>query len=295
MRSVGGILHPRDPAPSRLGYRLHRMWMTPLVRRAVVMGLPMLMAAGATHLVLTRTDLIENASATAADLRRMIEERPEFAVRLMAIDGAAPETAEDIREILPLDLPMTSFDLDLTQIRELVSDLDAVKSASVHIRAGGILQIDIVERTAAVVWRGPQGLELLDETGHRVATLTARADRADLPVIAGEGAEVAVVEALALFAEAGPLAKRLRGLERVGERRWDLVLDGDQRILLPEEDPGLALERVLAMDAAYDLFARDVLLVDMRNPSRPTMRSSQGSIDYIRNIKAVKAGVHAHE
>jgi hypothetical protein len=43
-----------------------------------------------------------------------------------------------------------------------------------------------------------------------------------------------VPEALALVAAARPAVPRLRGLVRMGERRWDLVLDRDQRILLPE-------------------------------------------------------------
>ena len=32
----------RDPAPSRLGYRLNRLWLRPGVRRAVNFGVPML-------------------------------------------------------------------------------------------------------------------------------------------------------------------------------------------------------------------------------------------------------------
>ncbi len=63
-----------------------------------------------------------------------------------------------------------------------------------------------------------------------VATLTAREARPDLPVIAGEGAEDRVQEALTPSPPPGPLApSRLRGMVLIGERRWDLVLDRDQR------------------------------------------------------------------
>ena len=64
----------------------------------------------------------------------------------------------------------------------------------------------------------------------------------------------------------------MRGLIRMGERRWDVVLDRDQRILLPEDDPVSALQRVAAIDAAQDMMARDLTIVDMRNPARPTVR-----------------------
>ena len=295
MRPLTAGYPRRDPAPSRIRYRLHRLWLTPMVRRAVVFGVPLAVLGVAGALVLTRTDFIENARNTYVDLRRTIEERPEFTVRLMAIDGGAPEIADDIREILPIDFPVTSFDLDLDQIRSVVESLDAVESASVYIRSGGILQIDLVERTPAVVWRGAQGLELLDATGHRVESLAARGEREDLPLIVGEGGEKAVPEALMLYKDAGPLQTRIRGLQRIGERRWDLVLDRGQKIMLPETDADLALERVLAMDKAYNLFARDVVLVDMRIPSRPTIRSSQASIDYMHQMNSRNAGASLNE
>ncbi|MFD2844725.1 cell division protein FtsQ/DivIB [Paracoccus cavernae] len=61
----------------------------------------------------------------------------------------------------------------------------------------------------------------------------------------------------------------MRGLERVGERRWDLVLDRGQRIMLPVDGPLPALERVIALDKAQDVLGRDVAVVDMRSEGVP--------------------------
>ena len=36
----------RDPAPSRLAYKLHRMWLRPTVRRLVRVGGPIVLLAG---------------------------------------------------------------------------------------------------------------------------------------------------------------------------------------------------------------------------------------------------------
>ncbi|MDZ7909564.1 MAG: cell division protein FtsQ/DivIB [Gemmobacter sp.] len=44
----------------------------------------------------------------------------------------------------------------------------------------------------------------------------------------------------------------------MGERRWDIVLDRNQRILLPAKEPVRALERLLALDKAEDLLKRDI-------------------------------------
>lgn len=267
-----------DPAPSRLSYRMQRWMLTPGIRLGLRIGVPFAAVFMATSAYLADDSRREAIRQFAADIRASIQERPEFMVSLMAIDGAGPSLGEDIREVVPLDFPVSSFDLDIESIRSTVAGLDPVKSASVRIRPGGILQIDVIERQPVVVWRDRDGLSLLDETGAHIGLLETRALRADLPLIAGEGADAQVPEALALIAAAHPLGDRLRGLVRMGERRWDIVLDRDQRILLPAENPVPALERVIALSQAQDMLERDVAAIDMRLGARPTLRMNAEAI-----------------
>ncbi|MFV2052181.1 cell division protein FtsQ/DivIB [Aliiroseovarius sp. YM-037] len=280
----------RDPAPSRISYRIQRLLLTPLFRGFLRIGLPMAAAAGVGTMVLSDQDVRDRIGLTITEIRRSIEERPEFMVKLMAVDGASSEIGEDIREVLPVDFPVSSFDLDLEEMRNSVLSLDAVADADLRIRAGGVLQIDVTERVPAVVWRGPQGVELLDAEGHRVSALIARAERPDLPLLTGEGAENAVPEALAIFDVAGPILDRMRGLVRTGERRWDVVLDRKQRILLPEHGAVAALERVIALDQAQDLLGRDLVAIDMRNENRPTIRLAEQAVTELRRIKGLAEG-----
>ncbi|MFN3577970.1 MAG: cell division protein FtsQ/DivIB, partial [Tabrizicola sp.] len=214
--------------------------------------------------------------------------RPEFRVSLARIEGASPDLAEAVRAKLALPLPMSSFDIDLDAARQRIEALDAVLRADLRVRAGGVLQVTITERVPVAVWRTEEGLTLVDETGHRVAGLLSRADRADLPLIAGKGADIATPEALELFAAAGPLTPRIRGLVRMGERRWDIVLDRDQRILLPETNPVQALERLLALDHAQDLMNRDILTVDLRSDRRPTLRLTPHALAEIRRAQGLE-------
>ncbi|WP_212523604.1 cell division protein FtsQ/DivIB [Actibacterium sp. MT2.3-13A] len=280
----------RDPAPSRWSYRLHRLWLTPLFRVLLRTGLPAFCLVFAVGVWMSDQGRRDDLRATVLELRRSIQERPEFMVRLMAVEGASAELDGDIREIVPVDFPISSFDLDLEEMRQTITGLDAVKSAQLRIRPGGILSVEITERTPAIIWRGPSGLELLDGEGHRVGPLTGRAARPDLPVIAGQGADLHVAQALELVAAARPIAHRIRGLERMGERRWDVVLDRGQRILLPEDDPVPALERVIALDGAEDMLTRDLLAVDMRNSARPTLRLAPRAVEEYRRLQLIEAG-----
>ncbi|MCT8161028.1 cell division protein FtsQ/DivIB [Pseudoruegeria sp. SHC-113] len=286
---------PRDPAPSRAAYRMQRLWLTPSFRKFTMVGLPILCVALGGAVFFAGQERRDAVSGKIAEIRRSVAERPEFMVNLMAIDGASIEVSEDIREILPVDFPISSFDLDLESMRQTVEGLDAVARVDLRIRPGGILQVEIEERVPAVVWRGRDAIEILDHEGHRVAHLVARAQRPDLPLVAGDGANAAVPEALAVLKAAEPIADRMRGLVRMGERRWDLVLDRGQRILLPEERPVQALERVIALNKVQDLLARDLVAIDMRNEKRPTLRLSKPAADELREAKLQQMGVSRNE
>ncbi|MCP3972707.1 MAG: cell division protein FtsQ [Rhodobacteraceae bacterium] len=280
----------RDPAPSRWSYRLHRLWLTPLFRLLLRVGLPMGASLALAVWYLGDPATQQQIIDKVAEIRRSVAERPEFMVRLMAIDGASDELGDDIREVLPVDFPVSSFDLELDQMRGVVEELDAVASVDLRIRPDGILQLAVIERIPQIIWRLTEDLELLDAEGRRVAALAHRMHRFDLPLIAGEGADAAVPEALALFAAAAPLEPRLRGLVRMGERRWDVVLDRGQRILLPEQGAVAALEQVIALDQAQDLLARDIAVVDMRNGRRPTLRMGAVAVTELHKIKAIELG-----
>ncbi|WP_170784132.1 cell division protein FtsQ/DivIB [Ruegeria lacuscaerulensis] len=268
-----------DPAPSRLSYRIQRWMLTPSIRRGLKYGLPVFAICAATTLYFSAEDRREAVVAYVNDIKTSIQQRPEFMVNLMAIDGAGTNLSEDIREVVPLDFPISSWDLDAEQIRDTITGLDPVKSATVRIRPGGILQVDVVERQPVVVWRTRSGTELLDETGAHVERIASRKDHAHLPLIAGKGADGHVDEALQLLTTARSLGARVRGLVRIGERRWDLVLDRGQRIMLPTERPVRALEHVLAVNEVQDLLERDVAVVDMRLGQRPTIRMTKAASD----------------
>lgn len=279
-----------DPAPSRWSYRYNRLMLTPLFRQVVRVGLPFGLALVLGLVYFSNDVRRDNFNLALADLRAEFENRPEFMVKLMAVDGASEEVSEDIREIVPLDFPLSSFDIDLETIRTDVAGLQAVKSARVKIKSGGILQIEVDERQPIALWRSYEGLELVDAEGVAFRALESRSERPDLPLVAGEGVTQNLAEAMQVLAAAAPLQERLRGLARIGERRWDVVLDRDQRIMLPEERPVQALQRVLALDTARDLLARDVAIVDVRLAHRPTIRMTDEATRTRWKVRASEAG-----
>ncbi|MBQ0811261.1 cell division protein FtsQ/DivIB [Roseovarius sp.] len=286
------VIPRADPAPSRMSYRMQRLMLTPLYRRLIRFGLPMLVVTAIVGGYLSsearRTALVEQF----AEIRHQIETRPEFMVNLLSVEGASTGVQEDIREIFPYDLPASSFDLVLDDIRVMIEELPAVARAEVRIRQGGVLVAEITERVPVALWKTRDALNVIDIEGQVIGVVKARAERADLPVVAGDGAPEQVAEAIDILRAATPLGMDLRGLVRMGERRWDLVLADGKRILLPESGAVRALERVIVLHGAQDMLGRDLALVDMRIAARPTIRLNENAMEDWWTITQMSLGTN---
>ena len=280
-----------DPAPSRWAYRYQRLMLTPLFRRLLRFGLPFCLTFAAATAWLSDPKVQERLWLTLADLREQIESRPEFTVSLLAVEGASDRVAEVIRDGFPYPLPASSFDMDLDALRAQIEELPAVASAAIRLRQGGTLEIVVTERAPAALVRTRAGLAVVDAEGVTIAIAPSRQARPDLPVLTGPGAEKAVAEALELHQAARPLNLRLRGLVRMGERRWDVVLDREQRILLPEQNPVRALERVIVLNQSQEMLERDIAALDMRLPDRPTLRMRERAVEDWWKVQNIGKGM----
>ena len=264
----------RDPAPSRLRYRLTRLWLRPWFRRLTNFGVPLLTLLLAAWTLTAEYNLRGRAAEAIESLRAAIVTQPQFMITRIETPDVSPDLAEQIRVAAFVSLPASSLEVNVVSVRGRVESLDAVERARVRALASGVLEIRAIERVPVAVWRGPGRIELLDQQGVRVAEVDSRLRRPDLPLIVGPGADAHVPEALEIFEAAGPVRNRVRGLVRMGERRWDIILDRDQVIRLPEADPVAALSKVMALQAAESLLGRDLTVVDMRDPRRPMLRLS---------------------
>ncbi len=270
----------------RLAYRLQRIWLTPAYRIGFKIGTP-LVAVFAAVVFFLLDDARRGAIMAQVDaVYDAVIDRPEFMVTKLQLPKMSPELEYTLNQKLVLDLPKSSFRLDLDGLRAEIEALDWVRSADLRLLSDGVLALSVTERVPAILWRSAVGLEMLDSEGVRVAYLSQRALRPELPIIAGQGADRHVAEALELLDAAVPLGDRLRGLVRMGERRWDVVLDRNQRIRLPETGAVAALERVLALHRAQDLLARDLLVADLRNPGRPILQIGEGALDTLLDIRS---------
>ena len=267
-----------DPAPSRIAYRIMRLMLIPRLRLIFTLGFPSLLIFCATLGLFININVWENISAIKKDLKLAFVERPEFMIKVASIDGSSDELANEIREILPLDFPVSYFDLDIKYLHKVVNEIPAVASAAIKISAGGVMQINVAEKSPAFIWRKDNVMSVIDETGSFIRIANSRVDYPKLPLVVGEAADLAVSEISSLMQANEYFKDHVRAFIRVGERRWDLILENNVRIMLPQREFLAAFDRLMLMDEAGSLLSGRLSNIDMRLVVRPTVRVDTVSV-----------------
>ena len=268
-----------DPAPSIISYRLMRLMLIPRLRLILTLGIPSLVIICGTLVLLLNINLHENIEALKKDLKRALVERPEFMIKVASVDGASDELAHEIREIMPLDFPVSYFDLDIKYLHKVLNDIPAVESAAIKVTVSGVLQIDISERTPAFIWRKDDVISVIDEKGKFIRLATSRLDYPELPLVVGEAANLSIADISSLMEDNQYFLDQVRAFVRVGERRWDLVLENNLRIMLPQTEFLAAFDRLMLMNHTGSLFSNQLSTIDMRLVERPTVRMGAVSVD----------------
>lgn len=270
----------RSPGPSRLAFRMTRLWKKVWVRRLVLVVLPVCLSGALS----VQTAMDPTVRAFVAEKRVAVMDRlsarPEFAIRGARIIGASSKLKASIEEIVTVPPGASTLTFDVAAAQAAVNDLAAVREARVTLAPDGRLDILVIERIPRALWRdGEDRLWLVDEDGIAVGPAGSRADHPRLPLLLGQGADKAVEEALDLLAAAPDLTPRIRALVRVGQRRWDVVLDHELTILLPEETAPAALARVMAWHYGEQVLDRGLARIDMRLSDRPTLRMTPKALE----------------
>ena len=271
-----------DPAPSRVAYRIMRLLLIPRLRLIFTLGFPSLLIFCATLGLFININVWENISSIKKDLKLAFVERPEFMIKVASIDGSSDELANEIREILPLDFPVSYFDLDIKYLHKVVNEIPAVASAAIKISAGGVMQINVAEKTPAFIWRKDNVMSVIDETGSFIRIANSRVDYPKLPLVVGEAADLAVSEISSLMQANEYFKDHVRAFIRVGERRWDLILENNVRIMLPQREFLAAFDRLMLMNEAGQLLSGRLSNIDMRLVVRPTVRVDTVSVDPLK-------------
>ncbi len=167
--------------------------------------------------------------------------------------------------------PILAFDPDA--VRAAIIDLPWVRNATVERRLPDTIVIRLEERRPMALWQHGGRFVVVDREG--VELTDDRLDRfAGLPLVVGAGAPAHAAGFLALLHTEPLVAGRVRAAVWVGGRHWELRLDNDVAVRLPEDDVAAALRRLALAEQDAGLFDRDIVAIDLRFDDRMIIQAS---------------------
>jgi cell division protein FtsQ len=186
-----------------------------------------------------------------------------FGVSKLHMSGENHTPPETILAVLNFKPGQSIFGADLRSARDRLLHLPWVAEAEVARRYPDSISVHIVERRPFGLWQAPNGLKVIERSG-RVITGATRAQFPHLPVFAGDppkGGD-ALVQAID---DHRAVAARVRIMQRVGQRRWNLILDDGVLVKLPETgwQKQLAVLEGLIVDKG--VLERDIKVIDLRS------------------------------
>jgi cell division protein FtsQ len=141
--------------------------------------------------------------------------------------------------------------------------LDWIKDAQVTVRYPDAVSVRVVEKVPFALWQSDRGLYAVESDGHPITLVDAKAFKR-LPFFFGDVPNGASQLVGAIRAHRAIFA-RLRAMQRVANRRWNLVLDDGVVVKLPEENwerEIAALDRLIIDNGVLE---RDIGEIDLRS------------------------------
>ena len=279
-----------DPAPSKVAYLANRIWLKKSSRRSffimILISIVLFVLIGLSN----RSNFSLVIKKNTDKIIQYVKLSPIFEVVNLSVISEDPNVIEKISSTLALNFPISSLDIDVEVLRLKVELIDLVESASVRLTSNGLVEVDVKIRKPVAIQRLGTRLMLIDARGIKVDEVLSRSQRLDLPLLVGKGAEKCVDEALHLLLEIKDLLSRVRGLVRVGERRWDIILNRGQVILLPEKNPLNAIRKIISLQEGQKILDRNISYLDFRNINRPVLGLSEETSKELKEIRSLVRG-----
>ena len=157
--------------------------------------------------------------------------------------------------------------LDAGGVRDKLMTLPIVADAQVRKLYPDRLMIDLTERQPFALWQKDGVVNMVSDSGIAIGELS-NLRYADLPFVAGEGANTRVAEFLALLDALGDQKSKFRAGVLIGERRWNLKSNSGIDVRLPQDNPQEALKTLAEMERQNRILEKDILAIDLRVPGK---------------------------
>lgn len=266
MRQVKRLTRPTRAAPRRRPPP--RLWVRRLRKTAAVAVAVVAVGVGGYAFLRSplaarwgdaaRQELVDASVGAGFVVARVYSEG-----RRLADESAVSRTLQSVHG-KPL------FSVELADLKSQIEALPWVRTASIGRRLPDTLWVRLEEHRPVARWMDGTRQVLVSDAREIFRVKNANRYK-ELPLLFGKGAPARVDEVLRLIDTQPELASHVTGARLIGERRWDIYLDGRIEVRLPGKRPEAAWRRLAAEERETGVIKRAVTSIDLRNPDWLTL------------------------
>lgn len=212
-----------------------------------------------------------------------------FSVASIEIRGLSEADSTEISDRIDVTQSSSLLLVDVDRARARIAEIPWIADVAVKKLYPNRIIVNLSERRPFALWQDEGKIRVVDKTG-AVMSDVLETRNAGLPLIVGQGANGRVAEAVDLMNATPSLRPKIRAAVLVAERRWNMITVDGIEILLPEENPAEALQRVADLQDTKKLLERDLVVVDMRVPDRLFVRLSDAAAAVRREQMRIRSG-----
>jgi cell division protein FtsQ len=199
--------------------------------------------------------------------------RSGLALREVRVDGRGETAIADILTAVHANRGDPLLGIDIAAVQDRLENLPWIVSAGVQRQFPDQLVVSVTEAAPMALWQRNQKLYLVSKDGDVIETANL-AKYSNLLIIVGEDAPKQAQTLFAILALEPELRPHVTAAVLVGKRRWNIRMDNDVDVKLPEDGAADAWQRFADLNRKNDLLDKDITAVDMRQADRVVVRQA---------------------
>lgn len=213
------------------------------------------------------TDYFDSYAEKARKEFNEFAARYGFVLENIIIEGQENTAYKDIVQALKADKGEPIFSVEMQEVKGRLEDTTWIKKAMVERRLPSTIYIAIIERQPIAIWQFKRKLYLVDAEGNRITKHNGEGF-SDLIHVVGQDANIYASSLLADINVYPNLASKIKSAVRYGNRRWNLHLEQNIIVKMPENGFSEAYKYLHLLNKDRKLFDQNYKMLDLRDPNK---------------------------
>ena len=277
------LLKSTDPAPSKLSYKLNRLFYKLWFKLLSIFILLVLSGVLAKKFLYKNIDLSAEIKLLSEGGSELYKDLTELSINRIVVEGAQEPLKEEIIMLIKNVANEEFSALRAQSLREKIKEIKKVKDAIVKFSTDGLVIVNVVERKPATVFLNNNLYEVLDSNGVVLSVNRDYEGLSRLPLIVGKFGSKNIPDLLTLVNEIGLHESEVLYYEWVGERRWNVHMKNNLVFKLPENNMNRGVKLMRMFLRETNKYPRPLVSIDLRNLDKPIIKFRKiSSIEYIQ-------------